>query len=719
MPTGKPLQYPLRGPVKPHVINPPGSATRSVRPVYTHWRLQAAVRRTALALVVFSQTTLAAYAMIRVLPYHGGELLELCLVAVFALLFFGISIGFWMALYGFLIRLLGGDRHSLLTRHSPEFLRTIPLPRTAVVMPVYHEPVDRTFAGLRAVYRSIAETGQLEHFDFYVLSDSRDPEYWLEEQAAWYSLCRELGAAGRLFYRRRSVNIKHKSGNIADFLRRWGLNYRYFLVLDADSLMEGRTIVTMVQLMEAEPGVGILQSCPVIVRATSLYARSQQFASRLFSPIFATGLAALQLGDAAYWGHNALVRTRAFIEHCGLRKLPGAGLFKGAIMSHDFVEAAYMGKAGFEVWLEPGLSASYEESPPTLVEDLIRDRRWARGNLQHLWLLFKAKRLRFAHRLVFLHGIMSYLSSPLWLLFLVLTALETARLILRPINYFPRQYSLFPVWPEWHPDLAVTLVSSALVMLFLPKFLAAADVLWTGRIRDFGGLLPLLAGLVVEIVISILLAPVRMIAHCRFVIEALLNVNLQWAGQNRDGETGWRATLRSQLPTTLLAACWLLFAASLSSDYLLWSLPVAVPLLLSAPVSMVLGRRRFGQGLRKLGILVIAEERQEPPLLQNLWQQGISKKNQDGLSLFEKTLIDKTMNRLQLAMARDLDRGARGEVLAKLRQCCLEQGPGTLTVRERALIAGDRTSLLWLHQAIWQARKNSCWWPILARRLAT
>ena len=356
-------------------------------PQRPRWRLAATARRGLLALVVLVQTLTATYFMLSVLPYHGSNLVEAGMATLFALLFAWISVGFWIGLTGFVLRRLGGDPRSLLRQQDEATLASTPLARTAVVMPIYHEPVGRSLQGLKSVILTLQRSGTLANFDFFILSDSRDPDVWLAEQAAWDSLRNELGLQNQLFYRRRPLNLNYKSGNIADFLRRWGPAYDYMIVLDADSLMGGDNLVRMVQLMQRHPQVGILQSSPSLINGRSLFSRLQQFSNQLYGPLFTTGLAAIQLGHAAFWGHNAILRIQPFMQHCGLRKLPGWGLFKGPVLSHDFAEAAYMGRAGLEVWLEPDLTQSYEESPPTLSDELTRDRRWAKGNLQHLWLM--------------------------------------------------------------------------------------------------------------------------------------------------------------------------------------------------------------------------------------------------------------------------------------------------------------------------------------------
>jgi membrane glycosyltransferase len=679
----------------------------SVPDLTGRWKAVAVMRRTVLTLLVVSQTLAGVYGMLSVLPYHGGDLLEQSILLLFALLFAWISVGFWTAMLGFYMRRRGGDPQSLARRHDAATLAATPLARTALVLPIYNEPVDRTLAGLRATVESLRASGQLDHFDFYILSDSRDADVWLAERAGWYALCRELGLEGRLFYRHRPVNLNFKSGNVADFLRRWGADYRYMVVLDADSVMGGDTLVRMVRHMELAPRIGILQSSPSLINARSAFARFQQFANRIYGPLFSTGLAALQLGEAAYWGHNAIIRTEPFMAHCGLRRLSGFGLFKGSIMSHDFVEAAYMGRAGYQVWMEPELHESYEESPPTLVDELTRDRRWTKGNMQHIWLLFFGRRIRFAHRMAFINGILSYLASPVWFVFLVLTSIEATRLTLWPIDYFPDpQNSMFPVWPEWHPHWAVAMILSTFFLLFFPKFLAVADVLLSGGRRQFGGFWKLLLSVFLELFVSMLLAPIRMLAHSRYVLEALFNVSLHWGGQNRTDETGWLQALISQAPGTLLAAGWAALALWLDPMFFYWSLPVALPLILAAPTSVLLSRVAIGRWLRERGLLLTPEEQRLIPLVSTVAEPAPL--NPTPLSAFEVAVIDPRLNRLHRAQARHR-RTVEPDTLRQWAQRCLEQGPATLNRFQLNALARDADSLAWLHRQAWRAKPDGYW----------
>lgn len=681
---------------------------------HRRWRLAALLRRSLLTLLVAGQTVVAGWFMLSVLPYRGGNGVEIAMLVLFALLFAWISFGFWIAVAGFALRRFGGDRHSLLRQQDAATLAATPLARTAIVMPIYHEPIERSLGGLSAVYRSLERTGQLEHFDFYILSDSRDPDIWLQEQAAWAQMVEELGAQGRLFYRRRQVNLNYKSGNVADFLRRWGANYRYMVVLDADSLMAGSTLVRMVQLMQRHPAVGLLQTSPALLNGRSLFARVQQFCSQLYGPLFSTGLAAVQLGEAAFWGHNAILRIQPFMHHCGLRKLPGWGLFRGPIMSHDFVEAAYLGRAGHEVWLEPELADSWEESPPSLVDELTRDRRWVKGNMQHLWLLLFSRKLRLAHRMALLNGIMSYLASPLWLAFLVLTTIATTQQVLWPINYFPDPHQLHPLWPQWQPMRAVALVLCTLALLFIPKFLGLADAALTGRVRAFGGSLRLLGSVLLEIVISALLAPIRMLSHSRYVVEALLNISLRWAGQNRTSETGWVDAVLHHAPGSLLGLGWAAFALWLKPMFFYWSLPVAVPLILAAPISVALGRVQLGQWLRQRGWLVTAEELRGSPLLEDLSNNPLTGSRQPD---FCESVIHPVHNALQVALGRRGRHGLRRQRLDSLCQYCVQMGPQNLSAAELSLLAQDADCMQMLHRQAWRARPRSPWGRLLGQQI--
>ena len=668
------------------------------------WRRIGMLRRWAVAVAVFAQSGAASWALLEVLPWHGRHWLEVAIVAVFFLLFAWISSGFWIALSGFVVRRLGGDPLAPMARLGAEAL-SIQKFRTAILVPIFHEPVERTFAGLRSTWRDLQRAGAADGFELFILSDSRNPEHWLREREAWEELRAEFPGAP-IHYRRRTLNLNRKTGNLADFFRRWGRRFRYAVVLDADSVMSGDTLAKLVRLMEASPRTGILQTRPRLINAASPHARVQQFSSALYGPLFTEGLAALQLGEASFWGHNGIIRVDAFMQHCGLRRLRGPGFLKGSVLSHDFVEAAYMRRAGYEVWLEPSLGGSYEEPPPTLMDELARDKRWAHGNLQHLAFLFR-RHFSFTHRLAFLNGIMSYLSAALWFGYLMLLTAELARFTLFPIEYFPEPGNPFPDWPQWHPVWAVRLMVSTLFLLFAPKFLALFDLMFDPeKRRAMGGFFRAVLGVIIESLVSVLLAPVRMVSHTGSVIFTLFNLEVRWAGQNRTQEYGWREALRHHLPGTIFAIAWGAFAFWLDPKFLYWALPVAVPLVLAGPVSVWLGRFRAGRRWRELGLLNTPEERAAPPVVSELQ----STREEEGGSAFNAAVLHPKKNRLHVSLARRRGetayRRARREELV---QRCVEQGPDALSMKEKVWILEDAEGLRALHQRAWLCDSSSPW----------
>ena len=284
---------------------------------------------------------------------------------------------------------ISGSRRGTRTAQNHQYSGSRPhrLASTAIVMPVYNEDAETVFGNVQALYQSLQQRHELDSYDFYILSDSTDPAKAVEEELAWSDICRQTNGFGKIHYRRRKLPVNRKSGNIADFCRRWGHRHRYMVVLDADSLMTGAAVSSLVRLMETNPRAGIIQTMPRLVKTETLFGRIQQFASRVYSPIFAAGLNFWQQGAGNYWGHNAIIRVSPFLASCALPGLPGKEPLGGRILSHDFVEAALMRNAGWEVWFAYDLEGSYEGLPPNLTEYVKRDRRWCQGNLQHVWFL--------------------------------------------------------------------------------------------------------------------------------------------------------------------------------------------------------------------------------------------------------------------------------------------------------------------------------------------
>ncbi len=693
-----------------------GDAQPEPRDARRRWHCAGSVRRVLLLTLTLAQTYLATWFMTAVLPYHGRQPLEIAILVVFAILFCWISAGFWTAVMGFFLLLAGRDRHAI-SRTAAGDAPIDERARTAVVMPVCNEDVARVFAGLRATYRSLERTGELRHFDFFVLSDSSDPDIRIAESHAWLALCRDVGGFGRVFYRWRRHRIKRKSGNVADFCRRWGSDYRYMVILDADSVMSGDCLTRLTRLMEANPDAGIIQTAPRAAGRDTLHARMQQFANRVYGPLFTAGLHFWQLGESHYWGHNAIIRVAPFIRHCALGRLPGRGTLSGEILSHDFVEAALMRRAGWAVWIAYDLPGSYEEMPPNLVDELKRDRRWCQGNLINSRLFF-AEGLHPAHRAVFMTGVMAYLSAPLWFLFLVLSTALLAVHTLSPPQYFVEPYQLFPLWPEWRLEWAVSLFGATATLLFLPKVLGIVLVIARGA-RRYGGRLRLAASMLAELAFSALLAPIRMLFHAQFVVAALTGWTIQWKSPPRaDVETGWREALRRHGLHTLLGVAWAGGVWWLNPSFLWWLLPVVGALALSIPISVYSSRASLGRRLRRAGWFVIPEESWPPKELR--WTREGARRT-PALPGFVDAVVDPTANAVACACGtvRPTQSAAVRAERARLTRDALTLGPDGLSAPEKMTLLNDPVALARLHFEVWtSAAAAPAWEEALAARPA-
>jgi membrane glycosyltransferase len=582
-PRPNPLAMP-RQDLRARIVAPPiGAGTRARRlPVFAG---AAAISLMAGAL------------MFAVLRREGVNPLEWLTLALTALLSFWVGFGFMSATTGFLAS-LGRPRPLAVANPAAEITA-----RTAILLPTYNEDPGLVLAAVQAIGEDLARLGLADRYDLFVLSDTREPDVARGEAAGFVRLRLRMAAGPAVYYRRRALNTDRKAGNIGDWVERFGGGYDFMLVLDADSLMSGETIAALTAEMQRDGGCGLLQSTPTIVNAETPFARLQQFASRLYGPMFAAGLARWTGAEGNYWGHNALVRVRAFASCAGLPHLPGKKPFGGHILSHDFIEAGLLRRRGWSVRTLAGLGGSYEETPPTLLDTAARDRRWCQGNLQHARLL-GAGGLHWVSRLHLLLGIAAYVAPSLWL------ALVACGAIIWPAQHIPpRSAELAEV---------VGLFAFMLALLAAPK--AMALLLALGRRRErwgFGGAANLLVGFFVECVASTLITPVVMVMQSAAVIEVLLGRDSGWNAQNRQGvELRGRDAWRAHRGHVLLGVGGALGALLVSKYLLMWASPVFLSLGFSALLSLHTSRQKLGSFLRRRGLFEIPEDAAPPAVLE-------------------------------------------------------------------------------------------------------
>jgi membrane glycosyltransferase len=508
--------------------------------------------------------------------------------------------------------------------------RSVPIPsrlspsRTAILVPVYNEDPKAVFGRIAAMMEGLRAIKRLDGFDFHVLSDSTKAEFVEAERRATFVLAAELEVAGHLYYRNRVKNIGRKAGNVGDFVTTSGGAYEYMLVLDADSLMRPQTILEMVNRMDADPELGLLQTQPLIIGRRTLFGRALQFSAALFSPVFSRGIAALQGREGPFWGHNAMIRVRAFAACCGLPSLPGKAPFGGHILSHDFVEAALLARGGYRVRLDPDLEGSYEEAPSNLIEYAKRDRRWCQGNLQH-GRLITAPQLNLWSRIALVCGIMAYAASPIWLMFLIVSLLDP--IIAAEPNYFPAD-SLFPVFPTPETGKALLLLFGIFLLLLLPKTLIAFASAFGSKRKTFGGAWQVLAGATAELAMTSTLAPIMMMFQSKAVGEILIGADSGWpATEREDGSLPLRDSFKASWYMVIAGTALLLATFFYSPNLFLWVCPIAVPLMFSPILISLSGNPQLGDFARRHGLFATPFELDPEPVIRasESWRRRLEK----------------------------------------------------------------------------------------------
>lgn len=569
----------------------------------------------AMRLKIASATFVITAAMVigysYALPSSLSSIVGLISVGLFTLLTGWVTFGFCIALAGvrpFRLATISKNRcpdamgppvHLATDQVEEDELQgAFPSNRIALVVPIYNEDAAAVMSCVQATAESLRRSGHENRFDFFILSDTTDPEIWVREELLWSKVRSEMqGAYPSIHYRHRVENRGRKAGNIGEFLERWGLDYKYFVILDADSTMEGETLVELARRMDDNRRLGILQAPPIPEGNESIWARTQQFAARAYGPLFNYGLISWTGSEGNYWGHNAMIRTQAFLRHCGLSKLPGPEPLGGEVLSHDFVEAALMRRAGYEVRLAADLEGGYEQCPTTIEDHARRDQRWCQGNLQHVRIAV-APAWHPISRLHFFSGAMSYLASPLWLVFLIVGV------VLHMTSDVPA-----------NPTAAIAIFSAIMSMLLLPKILAVG-VHFSGDATRFGGRLRLIASMIFESITSMAVAPIMMLYHSRFVILTLLGSKVRWGAQVRtDNGLGLVAAIRGHGLQMLVGIGALCLLAIYSPALLPWASPLLFGLIFAIPIAMLMASPQAGRCLARIRLLMIPEETAPPRLL--------------------------------------------------------------------------------------------------------
>ena len=594
----RPIEFPVAMPDQ--ALGAPAAPRDRFRPKSLMWRKLFMLVSTLLL------TVWTTHEMYQVLSVSGLTVLEWALLAVFAVNISWVCFAFVNALAGL------WSAWTAVRKPDQEIcVHRAARARTVIAFPIYNEDVDQIFATVLSTAECLS--GMPGQFECFILSDTTDPGIALREEAAFERLQRLRPADIMIRYRRRTLNLHRKSGNIHDFVTRWGGRYDYMIVYDADSYMEADAILRLVDAMQASPRAGLIQTIPQLVGAETLFGRCQQFAAALYGPVLGHGIAWWAQKEGNFWGHNAIIRMRAMAEAAGLPVMPGRAPFGGTIMSHDFVEAALLRRAGWNVEVRPDIKGSYEQGPPTIIDLVIRDRRWCQGNMQHIAVLLRTRGMTWTNRFHLITGIFGYLSSPFWLLFICIGMVLSLQYSFHVPAYFGENPALFPSWPVIDSERALNLFLATMVILFTPKLCGLAYGLSSRTWRRAVGIRRTVLGTVTETLLSILTAPILMVTQTLAVVSVLFGRDAGWSPQQR-GDEGYsfRATFRHNVPATLLGIVLTVSAFMISPIQAAWLAPATIGLIFSAPLSYFTARRSTGMNAKRAGLLVTPLETDPP-----------------------------------------------------------------------------------------------------------
>ncbi|KAK1623090.1 glucans biosynthesis glucosyltransferase H [Colletotrichum phormii] len=512
-------------------------------------------------------------------------------------------VSFWNSAIGLCIILFGNAEKSVYPYFRPRGLLPELTSTAALAIFMRNEDPIPVFDRLYAMQESLQQTGCLKHFRFVLISDTDhlDVAQMEHEAFAQHAAYLSKGMAKSPIYRRRDRNTGYKAGNLKDYLDNHSKADDFFVTLDSDSAMSGDLLCRLVSSMERNPHIGLLQTIVIGMPAVSAFTRLYQFGLRHGVRTYNMGFSWWAHDCALYWGHNAIIRTKAFHEHCMLPKLPGKPPLGGYILSHDLLEAMSMRRGGYEVRVLPIETESYETNPPTFLDFLRRELCWCQGTMQY-WFMLSEPGIHPISRFQVYQTLTTYIGQAC-------CVLMTLACVAKEVMGEPSvvQMSLVFSW-------TLHLVLAAFGMF--PKLAGVFEVVTTSS-RRYGGSLRCILSTLMEMFLMTLIAPITAVAVAVFLGGLLRGKSITWDGQNCDRlGLSWCDSFRVLWPQTVLGFEILLAVQGTAT--LAWVIPSAVGLLLAVPIAVITASSHFGNMVTSMRLFEIPEETQLPPLLPEL-----------------------------------------------------------------------------------------------------
>lgn len=227
-------------------------------------------------------------------------------------------------------------------------------PRVAILYTTMNDVVPECVAAIKQTYP----------VDVYMLDDSSDPY----KRAIVDDLARRF----RFGVLRRSERKGFKAGALNNWLRRYGVAYDYFVLLDSDSVLPPDWVSEALKFAEHPDNahLAIFQGFINIWNTDKPFPRALSPTTRLGQDEWERRLSGY-VGAVFCYGHNAMLRTKPVLE---------VGGFVEDYVSEDFATAVKLASAGYGSVFVP--LHTWEAMPENVRGFVKRQTKWTRGSME-------------------------------------------------------------------------------------------------------------------------------------------------------------------------------------------------------------------------------------------------------------------------------------------------------------------------------------------------
>ena len=317
-----------------------------------------------------------------------------------------------------------------------------------------------------------------------------------------------------------------------------------------------------------------------------------------------------------------------------------------------------------------------------------------------------------------LNGIMSYLGSFLWFLFLVFSTIAIYQTHQEDLSLIVVGSFADFIHLSIHKEF-LTIFIITMGILFLPKIMSILRMLLFNRkdFARFGGFWKTCGSVLLEMILSAMIAPIQMMFHSKFIVYTVLGKGVTCSTQNRDAEDGIkiRAAISAHGIQTIVAVIWASAAYFYSINFFWWLSPITISLFLSIPLSVLLSKTSIGSLLKENKIFLTPPESVGDAEVDSMNEAMDAKylKVKFGMTSSPHfgilySVVDPYVNAVHAMLIYEREKSNSDEApeAPELGEKLLVEGPSALKGPEIKSILADPSGMRWLHKQAWLRPSN-------------